>query len=357
MFKVFFVECVFKKYSYISFKKVFSTQRGINMIYAPVLIPTLCRHEHFVRCIESLRRNTWAKYTDIYVALDYPLKKEHWDGYNKINEYLKQSFDEFKSFTVVRRTSNFGAARNCIDLRRDILEQYDSFIRTDDDCEFSPNFLEYMDKSLFKYKDDETVYGVTGYSYPIDWNIPSKYTAFKNSVICPMWGTGFWKDKYLKMEKDIREGYIRGNFRVNKSRSKMSDARYIDCLNGIYSIKQNNTNLLFHFSDVACGCYIQLANKNIITPVVSKVRNYGFDGTGEYCQNTLNNKETSNATDYDYREQEIDQNTEFDLLVEEHYDKKTNMQLMNDFDIRTKKQMTLAYLKYLIKFLLSKISS
>lgn len=326
------------------------------MIYAPVMIPTLCRYEHFVRCIESLRKNTWAKYTDIYVALDYPSKEEHWEGYNKINEYLKQSFDEFKTFTVVKRTFNYGAARNCIDLRMEILEKYDTFIRTDDDCEFSPNFLEYMDKCLLKYKDDESVYGVTGYSYPIEWDISTEYTAFKNSIIYPMWGTGFWKDKYLKMEKDICEGYIRKNFKVKQSRSKMSDARYVDCLLGIYRRNKDNS-WLYHITDAACGCYIQLANKNIITPVVSKVRNYGFDGTGEYCQNTLNNKETSNATDYDYRKQEVDQNTEFDLLVEEHYDKKTNMKLMNDFDIRTRKQITIAYLKYFIKFMMSKISS
>ena len=55
-----------------------------NMIYAPVLIPTLCRDEHFIRCIESLKRNAWAKYTDIYIALDFPCKESHWDGYNKI---------------------------------------------------------------------------------------------------------------------------------------------------------------------------------------------------------------------------------------------------------------------------------
>ena len=35
-------------------------------------IESTCRYEHFVRCIESLKRNTWAKYTDVYVALDYP---------------------------------------------------------------------------------------------------------------------------------------------------------------------------------------------------------------------------------------------------------------------------------------------
>ena len=87
-------------------------------------------------------------YTDVYVALDYPSKETHWEGYNKIREYLKGEFPEFASFNVIARETNYGSARNMRELRNDILKKYDRFIRTDDDCEFSPNFIEYMDKAL-----------------------------------------------------------------------------------------------------------------------------------------------------------------------------------------------------------------
>ena len=40
----------------------------------PVLVSTLCRAEHFERCLESLAANTWALRTPVYVALDYPAK-------------------------------------------------------------------------------------------------------------------------------------------------------------------------------------------------------------------------------------------------------------------------------------------
>lgn len=45
--------------------------------------------------------------------------------------------------------------------------------------------------------------------------------------------------------------------------------------------------LLNIFSDRALTVYLQLENKYIITPVLSKVRNNGFDGSGVYCLNTL----------------------------------------------------------------------
>jgi len=44
-------------------------------VYAPMLIPTLCRDQHFMRCIESLKKNTWAKYTMSILGLIIRLTK------------------------------------------------------------------------------------------------------------------------------------------------------------------------------------------------------------------------------------------------------------------------------------------
>ena len=81
---------------------------------APVLIPTLCRYEHFKECIESLKKNSYAQYTDIFIALDYPLKDAHKSGYEKICEYLKNDFSEFKSFNVEKRKYNYGCTKNSL---------------------------------------------------------------------------------------------------------------------------------------------------------------------------------------------------------------------------------------------------
>ena len=50
---------------------------------APVIIPTLCRYDHFKRLMESLNKCTWADKTDVYIGLDYPAKEEHRDGCNE----------------------------------------------------------------------------------------------------------------------------------------------------------------------------------------------------------------------------------------------------------------------------------
>lgn len=118
------------------------------MVYAPVIIPTLCRDKHFIRCMESLRRNPWAKYTEVYVGLDYPAKEEHWAGYKVIDEYLNGSFPEFREVHVFRREKNVGAAGNSNMLRAEVYKKFDRYIYLEDDLEASPNFLEYIDKSL-----------------------------------------------------------------------------------------------------------------------------------------------------------------------------------------------------------------
>ena len=99
------------------------------------------------------------------------------------------------------------------ELRNDILKKYDRFIRTDDDCEFSPNFIEYMDKALDKYEDDQSVVAVTGYSYPLNWHVSDKANIFKSKLLFSMWGTGFWKSKFLDLQALFNEpNYFSANF-------------------------------------------------------------------------------------------------------------------------------------------------
>ena len=102
--------------------------------FAPVSIPTLCRFEHFKRCIESLSRCTWAEYTDVYVALDYPAKESHWEGYKKIKAYLDTCGNmTFKSLNVVIREKNYGIGSqgNMATLNKGIRQKYDRYIITD----------------------------------------------------------------------------------------------------------------------------------------------------------------------------------------------------------------------------------
>lgn len=80
------------------------------MKYAPVIIPTLNRYEHFKRCLESLEKCTGAEMTEVYVGLDFPPSDKYVEGWKKIDIYLKEKEvnNHFKKLIVVRRETNCG---------------------------------------------------------------------------------------------------------------------------------------------------------------------------------------------------------------------------------------------------------
>lgn len=318
------------------------------MKYAPVLIPTLCRDDKFIRCMESLRRNSWADRTEIYIGVDYPTKESHWQGYRRICTYLERDFPEFAAVHVVKRPRNMGAGKNSDALKEWIFERHDRYIYTDDDMEFSPNFLEYIDKTMELYDEDPKVFAVCGYSYPLPWDVSEKSNLFASATGCFMWGTGFWRDKYLPIRYPLQNGVLRkeyatGNRQVWKK--KLIDTRYLDFLGlGISEEK----GLLDAASDVGISTYMELYDRYAIIPVLSKARNYGFDGTGEWCQKST--AKEFNALNYAYADQVIDTECSFEPRPDTFCHEVENRKIWAAFDCRKnmKRRVFVLEMKHLL---------
>lgn len=277
------------------------------MVYAPIYIPTLCRSEHFQKCIESLKANTWAKYTDVYIALDYPPSEKYRAGYEKICSYLESGeFDCFKSFNVVKREKNYGAGINSQKMREFIIKKYDRWIFAEDDIIFSPIFLEYMDKALEQYEHDDSVVGINGYSYPIPYKTHKKNSnVFKQKYTFSMWGAGFWRKKYVDIAKKLKSGYMYESYCDLKKKGRLNQlirGRYYDYM---FHALTNSSKYFKAISDMSLGVYMTFNDLYAITPVVSKTRNIGFDGSGACCQNIVEIDNKTSLT-YDYNSQTID---------------------------------------------------
>ena len=308
------------------------------MKYAPIAIPTMCRYKHFVRMIESLKSNSWAKYTDVFIGLDYPPSSIYEQGYKQICEYLEGDFSEFASFTVIKHEKNLGSFGNMKFLFEMVFSRYDRLIRTDDDAEFSPNFIEYMDKCLMEYEADLDVIAVSGYSYPVEWKVSEGATAFKENFICPMWGTGFWKDKLYIIKQELRSGCLQQTVDwvvdqgIYKRMIKSSQIEYINLCTP-YALEEN---LIFSVTDIAMRMYSVIYNKYIILPVESKVKNWGFDGSGEFC---------SISTHYAFNKQLIDMSLSFKLTMDTLCDLETNREVLNKFENVKPQNLYKAYIK------------
>lgn len=317
------------------------------MKYAPVLIPTLCRASHFKRLVESLKRNSWAKYTDIYIGLDFPPSDKYKKGWEEICNYLDNSdFSVFASFNVIKHESNIGSLQNNLLLRNHVFvtKGYDRYIHFDDDNEVSPNFLEYVDKCLDRYEDDDDVIAVCGYSYPIDWKVSSGATVLKQNVNVAVWGVGFWKKKHAQYSAYITSQQMIHDLPEvirNKSYENMIDAAKIEYFDAAcFTMKVGGAQKFMKcVSDIGLRAYIAISGKYAISPVISKVRNHGFDGSGTGCQLIDSSFDGKTANSYNYESQPIDTANYFEIIEDTLQAHTENREILNKFDYRPESRM------------------
>ena len=327
------------------------------IVYAPIMIPTMNRYRHLKRAIESLKKNLWAEYTDVYIGVDFPPSEKYHDDYNRVLEYLDGDFSNFHSFNVIKRDYNYGSIKNIESLREMIFKEHDRLIKADDDAEFSPNFIEYMDKCLMEYENDPKTIAVTGYSYPLYWSVSDAATVFRQSFICPMWGVGLWKQKFISiydhivtqkgLSRDARDIVLSGrlNNMTDVCRQEFTDL----CLSPDFK-----TTLASKFTDISLRIYMSVYDKYVISPVISKVRNWGFDGSGEFCARTNETGKVVNAKNYNYSNQQIDEQQYFVLCPDSLNAFEVNKRLMNRFDPITSIQKIKMYVKLMIYMLFGK---
>lgn len=247
------------------------------MKYYPIIIPTLCRFDHFKRCIESLSRCSRSNEIDCYVGLDFPSKEEHKEGYKKIKHFLDSNVFNFHKLIVLERDHNLGALENMNQLLSIVREKYDSYIYTEDDNEFSPCFLDYIIKCIEQYKDNENVYSICGYSRPEYKELTDSSIIFTlgNSA----YGTAYWVEKekaYINLPKQ----YYKDAVSTFKSWKKLYKLHRFFVFGFSYSILHDR-----YFDDGKYSCYSFLENKYQIKPAISLVRNWGCDGSGLHSGN------------------------------------------------------------------------
>lgn len=253
------------------------------MQLAPIIIPTLNRIEHFQRCIESLEMCSLANQTDVFVGLDFPPSEKYVEGWKKIDSYLnqKERSHGFKKLVVYRRVENCGIGTPTSNIRRLIASvkelSYENFILTEDDNVFSPCFLEYINKGLEKFKDDERILAINGYRHYYDVNVENS-SFFVQNVDFSAWGYGIWFSKYDALIACLNRKFFRKNL----------------TLSSIHRLLQNGRNRMKQFMDLAItkkeivysdtnySVVMAINNWYVVMPAESCVRNLGWDKSGTH---------------------------------------------------------------------------
>lgn len=269
----------------------------LEMIYAPVMITACNRYKHLERCIASLKKNGYAKDTELYISVDYPWEDAYIEDWKKVCDLLHSPIEGFKKVTIFYQEENLGFYKNKTFLYEKVYEKHDRVIFTEDDNEFSPNFLEYIDKGLMLYEKDPCVYGICGYGFNYAFNTHG------NNVIaltnCCVWGCGFWRDKERRMSEQL---YLR--IWEKKARNPVVMWKLYRRRKRLFSrmlgvLLSSDQSEVIESRDISRGIVMALNGWYTVAPVKSKVRNWGWDGTG---LNIIGNQEKQR----EYENQEID---------------------------------------------------
>lgn len=307
--------------------------------FAPVLIPTLNRHVHFKRCVESLARCTHAEKTDLYISLDFPSNESHKQGYRIIKDYLI-TITMFKSVTIIEREKNYGAIDNFFNSAEQLFTKHERIIISEDDNVFSPNFLDYTNKGLEIYKDNLKIRAICGYKFPFD--LPSTFQEnhffFKSFSA---WGFGIWRDRFLT-KNECNEMIPKINtYLKNPIKSSQLNKYQYGLLMGLMNIVKTNK-----ITGDRIYCYNNIVNDTYcVFPSISKVRNTGHDGTGEHCPklDNFNNifclQEIDNNNFFTYTSSPNYKTNTIEKIFAKHYKK--------DLKMTFYKQIKL-YVKYLL---------
>lgn len=306
------------------------------MEYAPICIATLNRYKHLKNCIDSLKENTWAEHTELFIAVDYPPDVKYETGYKEVCKYLEMPIDGFKKVTIIKREYNYGCEKNFMELFDQVLVKFNSYIAMEDDCIVATDFIEYMDKCLDYFKDSEKVCSVAGYTkrelYSEGSNIAisHRYSA---------WGHGMWKATHYKMKKEVSieyfEKYAKSVRYLSRFKSAREFSRFVDMI-----FAQE-----VPYWDISYSIWMQVNDLVQVRPLRTKLVNRGNDSSALHPEAIILEAQT----------QELESGCmEYDICVSSDLDDqrilKKNKDLLCDRYIISKKKCFF----FLIYFLLGK---
>lgn len=239
------------------------------MKFAPIILFVYNRVDHVKKTVEALLKNKESSQSNLIVYSDGPKGPDSAPDIMNIREYIRQ-LSGFKSVKIIERETNWGLARNLIDGITSVIERYGRAIIMEDDIVTSSYFLQFMNESLERYKDDDRVASIQGYTYPVDVELPEAF--FIRCQGC--WGWATWERAWKLFNPD--SGYLYDEIkRRNLAREFNVDDTY-------YYMKMLREQRDGKINSWAIRWYasVFLNNKLVLYPGKSLVFNCGFDGNG-----------------------------------------------------------------------------
>ena len=242
--------------------------------FSPLVVFTHLRINELKKCISSIKKCKESKNTHLYIISDGAVDQTQEIKVNKVRKYIR-SIKGFKKKTIYLRKKNFGLSKNIILGITKIINKHGRIIVLEEDIIVQKEFINFMNLSLEKYKNESKIWHISGWNYNV--NISSNFDAYCiRTMNC--WGWGTWKNRWINYKKNP-------NKIINKwSKQKISKFNFDDTLNFYSQIVRNykkriNTWAVFWYATIFEN------NKLCINPTMSLTENIGI---GKKATHTIN---------------------------------------------------------------------
>lgn len=236
---------------------------------APIALFVYNRLDHTKQTIEALKLNTLAEESDLIIFSDAAKNEKASLKVGEVRKYI-HSVTGFKNITVVERSENFGLAKSISTGVTDIVNKYGKIIVLEDDIVTSPAFLKFMNEALDYHQNNQKVWHISGWSYPINTEGLSD-TFLWRGMNC--WGWATWVDRWKYFKKDTNT--LITEFNSEKIHTFNIDGT-ADFWGQVLANQSGKTNTwaVFWYASI-------FKNKGLcLNPSQTFVTNIGHDGTG-----------------------------------------------------------------------------
>jgi len=239
---------------------------------SPIVVFVYNRVDLAQKTIKALQQNDLAKESLLYVFSDAAKGAENIEDVEQVRNYIRK-IDGFKNVEIFEAISNNGLGKSIINGVTKILDKHPSVIVLEDDLISSPDFLDYTNNALEKYKNNDRIYSTSGYFPPISiGNRNMNEVCFVPRISSLGWG--IWKDRWLRNDWSI--GSYKDFIKSREMKIRFSRAGK-DMLQMLINQVEGKSTAWA----IKCD-YNRYYNNDMLTvyPCISKIQHIGNDGRG-----------------------------------------------------------------------------
>ncbi len=239
----------------------------------PLLIFTYNRPQHTERLMRSLIANWRLGECELHFFSDGPKSEADVEPIGATRAVVRKWIKKFGG-TLLEREKNLGLATSIVQETTAFCKSHGQVIVVEDDLLLRPGFIDFCLSSLTKYKDDERVWQVSGYLYPVP------VSSRQDAIFLPMgstWGWATWARawKFFSWTPPGTEELFKNREKAiefDLSRSFPYTQMLQDRMNG----KNQSWGILWH--------WIVWSQKKLVAyPRETLVWNDGTDGSGVHA--------------------------------------------------------------------------